>query len=326
MQVNGQPIYVDKVLKMIEKPLQVQARTNGPLQFQRIAKVHLDQWIQVFEREELEFAIAQRQLSQADEALARALTIDWRQKQITAAGGSLELAKQKAAAEGWEFEELAAQQYRLAMIRIYYQKRVLPQVFLPRRDIWDFYVANKDTLFTHHGRARFRVIKIDPQNPKYPGGKDAAYSRAREVVARAKQEKEDFATLARRHNEDPVWQQSGGYLTPDGWVSENALRLRELEQAAWKLRPGEVSDIVPIEGAFYVVKLEEATPGKTDSFEDLAVQEKIKDELTKRQLAVLRDNHVQKLRSQAVTAEIPGMRDAALEMLMRRYPQWAAAR
>jgi hypothetical protein len=326
MEVNGQPIYVDKVLKVIEKPLEAEAKNYGPDDFRKIASIYLKKQIDWFEREELEFAMAQRSLSPADASFAQALTIDWRQKQITAAGGSLELAKQKAAADGWDFEELTRQQYRLKMIQLYYQKRILPQVFVPRRDIWDFYVANKDKLFTSHGQARFRVIKIDPQNPKYLSGKDEAYAQAKEVIARAKQEKEDFAALARRYNDDKVWQQSGGYLTPDGWVKENALRLRELEQAAWKLHAGEVSDILPIEGAFYVLKLEEAKPGRVESFEDLAVQEKIREELRARQLAVLRDAHVQELKQEYATRKNPGMDIVALNMLMKRYPQWASAR
>src|SRR5687768_6476087 len=163
MRVNGQPIFVDKVLKAIERPLETEAKNYGPRDFRKVAEILLDRQVQLFEKDELEFAMAQRALSQGDQAMAQALTIDWRQKQITAAGGSLELARRKAASEGWDFEELTQQMFRLRLIQLYYQKRILPQVFVPRQDIWDFYVENKATLFTSHGQARFRVIKIDPQ-------------------------------------------------------------------------------------------------------------------------------------------------------------------
>src|SRR4030095_10683991 len=116
-----------------------------------------------------------------------------------------------------------------------YQKHVLPKVFVPRSDMWAYYQANKDTLFTTHGQVRFRVIKIDPA--KYPGGKDEAYSRAQEAV-RAAKGAADFAAVARTFNDDQRWVQSSGFVTPDGWVQQGALRLRELEDAAWKLRPG----------------------------------------------------------------------------------------
>ncbi len=324
MEVNGQPIYVDNVLKSIEKPLEAEAKHQTPAGFRRAAQFFLERHIRMFEAEELEFAMAQRSLLPADEAMARALTTGWRQRQITSAGGSLELARRKAAADGWDFEELARQQYRTEMIRLYYRKRLLPQVFIPRREMWAYYVANKDKQFTTHGQARFRVIKFDPR--KHAGGKDEAYARAREVISRATQEKEDFAALARGFNDDPVWKQSGGYLTPDGWLMENALRLRELEQAAWKLQPGQVSDLIPIEGAFYVVKLEEAKPGKVEPFEDAAVQQQISQKLQFQQITALREKEYQRLRSEAVIRENEGMKDVALDMLMRKYPQWAAAR
>jgi parvulin-like peptidyl-prolyl isomerase len=325
MQVNGQPIYIDNVIKSIEKALAVEAKHQTPAGFRRAAQFFLDRELKVFEAEELEFAMAQRSLLPADEVMARAMTTAWRQNQITVAGGSLELAKRKAADDGWDFEDLAKRQYRFEMIRLYYRKRLLPQVFVPRRDMWDFYVANKDTLFTTHGQARFRVIKIDPR--AHAGGKDDAYAKAREVISRATQEKEDFAALARSSfNDDPVWRQSGGYLTPDGWVKENALRLAELEHAAWKLQPGQVSDIVPIEGAFYVVKLEEAKPGKVDSFEDAAVQGKIFQKLQSQQIMALREKEYLRLRGEAVIRENQGMKDLALDMLMRKYPQWASAK
>ena len=46
------------------------------------------------------------------------------QDQVRKASGSEALARQRAAEEGEDFEELTKQQYRINMTRLYYQKKI----------------------------------------------------------------------------------------------------------------------------------------------------------------------------------------------------------
>ena len=102
--------------------------------------------------------------------------MQWRQKEITAAGGSLELARQRWAAQGWDFDERVKQQFHTHMAQLYYQKHIIPLIQVTAADIRAYYNANRETEFTKHGAAKFRVIKIDPRN--YVGLKKEAYDKA----------------------------------------------------------------------------------------------------------------------------------------------------
>ena len=168
------------------------------------------------------------------------------------------------------------------MSQLYYQKHIIPLVQVAAADIRAYYNANRDTQFTKHGAAKFRVIKVDPRN--YVGLKNEAYDKAqtiRECAAKG----EDFATLAKTKNDDRGLAASGGYVVADGWVSEGAYAIDEVDKAVFKkMRPGEVSDlIIGPDGSFYVVKLEEIKPGAVRPFADFEVQQEIRRKLEAQQ-------------------------------------------
>ena len=193
MEVNGRPIFTDKVLSAIEAPLAAEAKKRNETSFRDLARAFVENQIRLYKRDELEFASAERTLGEEEKNFARGLTVQWRIKKITEAGGSLEVAKRRAADQGWEFDDLVEQQYRLHLIQIFYQKRVIPLIQVPARDLRTYYAAHKETEFTTHGAARFRVIKIDPRLKA--GLKEEAYAQAQDVRKRAA--KEDFAELAK---------------------------------------------------------------------------------------------------------------------------------
>ncbi len=86
-------------------------------------------------------------------------------------------------------------------------------------------------------------------DPKITRTKDEARKRAADVLVRAKKG-EDFAALAKSHSDDPSGPPRGGDL---GRFARNAM-VKPFADAAFALKPGQVSEVVETEFGFHVIK------------------------------------------------------------------------
>lgn len=310
-EVGATPIFAHKVMTVLREPLAANAPNMNDKQFRAFARDILGREVQNFIRAELEYEAASRHLNDDDKKLADASTIQWRKKKITEAGGSVEVARRRAAAEGFDFDDMVDQQHKLEVTKIYYTRKLIPRIQISASDIRAYYNRNADSEFTEHGQVRFRLIKVDPRTV---GGKDAALAKAKNIQERAARG-EDFATMARQENSDKALAEQGGDF---GWIGRG-MKLKQLEAAIWSAQVGDVTPVVQEGDLFYVARLEERKKGVVHSFEEQAVQEKIRQTLHAEQFRALREAAQEELLKKNVWTINRDMMNTMLEMAVQMY-------
>ena len=146
-EVKGVPIYANRVLREIAPALAANARVMNEHEYRNAAMDLIHKQTELLIDNELAFAAAQQSLEDRDKQLADALTTMWRQRQITDAGGSLELARQRAPEiaqknnmpDDLSFEQLVQEKYREYMSRLWVQRKIKPRVQVTQEEMRDFY-------------------------------------------------------------------------------------------------------------------------------------------------------------------------------------------
>jgi parvulin-like peptidyl-prolyl isomerase len=198
---------------------------------------------------------------------------------------------------------------------VYYQKRVFPRVQVNADDMRRYYDRNLKA-FTQQPQAQFRLIKVDI---KKMGDRSLAQQKVEDLLRRVTGG-EDFAAVAADYNDDARLRSLGGDV---GLIDKGAFALSGVEAAAWALNPGEVSPVVEEKNAFFLVKLERKTEGRTRSFDEEAVQDEIRNTLRSQQFSQLRDKQREQLIAGAVVNPYPPKVEPLLEIIMQKYPYWA---
>lgn len=163
-------------------------------------------------------------------------------------------------------------------------------------------------------QVRASHILIRPEGPE-PEQKEAARKKAEEILTEVKKEGADFAKLAQENSACPS-KVRGGDL---GFFPRKGAMVEPFAEAAFKLKPGEISDIVETNFGFHIIKVTEIRPAK--DFD--AVKDDVREDLkTRKQQMELRE-HLQELRAKAEIKYPPGKEPAtqpAFSMTPQRRP------
>jgi parvulin-like peptidyl-prolyl isomerase len=188
----------------------------------------------------------------------------------------------KAKAEGVDQKPETRLQLKLARYGILYQQmdtKLEEETKYSDDEVKKYYDSHKgtgelDQIHVQH--ILFATVAMpSPADPT--GGKPDAEAKkktAEDVLQRVKNG-EDFGELAKQYSDDPGSKEKGGDL---GW-SPRFKFVPEFEEAAWKLQPGQVSELVKTDYGYHIIKVLERKPP-----EDLTPQttEELKDALSQR--------------------------------------------
>ncbi|HSU66430.1 MAG TPA: peptidylprolyl isomerase [Tepidisphaeraceae bacterium] len=325
-RVDRSPIFADKVLASLERELAAEARKFGPDNFRRVARQDIESKIQELIHNQLEIERADASLPADSKMQAQMYAQAWRRQQIAAAGGSEAVARQRALENGEPFDDMVDDQKNIALVQLYYQTRVAPKIQVTAADMRKYYDQHLATEFSKHAEARISLIRVDFTRS---GGADQATAKANRIIQDLKGGTVTFDQEAHKYNDDAYLMEKGGDF---GWIKKGAgFKYDEVEQAIWKLQPGDFTD-TPIKvddadgSAYYIAKLVERRGGTVQPFDNPDVQRRIYDKLFSVQLAGLREKELADLVNKAVIFREPTGLDTAVDMAMQRYPVWASAR
>jgi peptidyl-prolyl cis-trans isomerase SurA len=187
------------------------------------------------------------------------------------------------AREGLTLAELRQNIERGVLRRIVMQRDIQPKIEATESELRAEYEKVKATEFTKPATVTLQEIVV-----KEDAGGAAL---ARDLVARARAG-EDFAALARAHSTAPS-RANGGDL---GQLSQGEIHA-DLEKVAFALPVGGVSDPLPVDGGYRILRVVAKTEGSTTPYD--AAKEKVRDQLMMSRFEQAYDAYMQELRKTA---------------------------
>lgn len=163
--------------------------------------------------------------------------------------GDRRAAIQSLQARGLTFERFRREIREQIIIEILRSRNIsAPAVISPRK--LEQYYRERQADFQVPDRVRLRMISIPRRGPDDPEARQLAEDIARQVRTGA-----DFADMARTYSQDGQRAQGGDR----GWI-ERGFLTAALDEAAFRLAPGEISPVIETPQFAYLLKVEEARP------------------------------------------------------------------
>lgn len=313
--VNGTAIYGHDLIKLVSPLLRAKARDLNEQQYRSVALTELKKQRDSLIRDELEYAAAQRNTSEDDKRQAQGMTYLYREKLISQAGGSQQMARQLAREQGEDFDKLVSKYERTALVQLYFQKRVFPRIEPGADEMRRYYEQYKERLFSVPSQATFRLIRVDVAEV---GSESTAMERIEEARRRASAG-ESIAVLSDEYNKDPILLRNKGLVGP---ITKGSYAIDEVDQAVWSTDIGKVTPVVRVRNSFYIALVENRAEGRTRSFDEVEVQQQIKADLSKSAMVDARERVFKLLSADAVIQADDAMLQPVLEMAMQMYPAW----
>ncbi|OAG27443.1 peptidylprolyl isomerase [Thermodesulfatator autotrophicus] len=199
--------------------------------------------------------------------LKKVLVERWAEISMLALGAK-EAGLEKDPAVKRQIEEATKQ----ILAQAYLEKEVLAKIKqqVTEEELKKYYEKNK-AKFQEPEKVRARHILIEVSQNASKEEVQKALEKAKKIRERLLKG-EDFAKLAKKYSDDPGTKDKGGDL---GFFTRGQM-IKEFEEAAFSLKPGEISEPVRSPFGFHIIKVEEKKMSKEKPFEE--VKEKVKEE------------------------------------------------
>jgi peptidyl-prolyl cis-trans isomerase SurA len=246
-----------------------EAEKNGPLSDADKAKLHNTALNRLIDKKLIDQKVKDLNITVSDEDLR--LTIEDVKKQNKMSQENFIAA---LTAQGLTYAQYQAQlREQIERLKLMGQE-VRSKIQVGEKEVKEYYNANLKSYSTD---TSFRARHIFFRLGKEPDPKEIkkVMTNALMVLQEAISGK-DFAELAKKYSDDPQAAKDGGDL---GTFKKGDM-LPAIEDNVINMKPDEISDLVITPAGFHIIKLEEKTPGKIRTFEE--VKGEIEDMLYKK--------------------------------------------
>ena len=212
--------------------------------------------------------------------------------------------QKKLSDTGITADDLRADIRRQLSIQKLLNREVVAKISITDQDLVDFYNKNRAQFNITEPQYHIAQIVITPQpDPTIHNRKSDKAQNPAEAARKAAMLMQrinagaDFAELASDYSEDAS-ASTGGDL---GFIPESALNKSDpAEKAVLSMKPGQVSQPLPMKGAGYrILKLLAMEPAGERQFSDLQVQQAIREALRTRKEQLLRSAYLIEARDEA---------------------------
>jgi len=149
-------------------------------------------------------------------------------------------------------------------------------ISVPEDELRKYYTENeKRFAVPEERRASHILVKAEKGGPA--AEREKARAKAEKLLAEVKKSPGSFADIARKNSDDPGSAERGGDLDFFG----RAAMVKPFEDAAFGLKPGEISGVVESDFGFHIIQVTGARGGEKKTFEQ--VRAEIEDEAKKQQ-------------------------------------------
>jgi peptidyl-prolyl cis-trans isomerase D len=131
---------------------------------------------------------------------------------------------------------------------------------LPEADVRAYYEQNQARYGTDEQRRASHIL-VTPEG----GDKAAAKKKAEQLLAQVKSKPGDFEKLARENSKDPGSAAQGGDL---GFFGKGMM-VKPFEEAVFRMKPGDISDVVESDFGFHIIKVTEVKAAQVKPFEQV---------------------------------------------------------
>ena len=195
---------------------------------------------------------------------------------------------------GLEADDLRTELRRQLTLEMLLNREISSTVTVNEREMKDYYESNLAAFSVPEQQLHLAQILVSETAvspiPNVRNDDAVGSEAARQKILRIGEQLEegaDFEQMALHYSEDPIYASNGGDM---GFIPQSALEKADtaLRRAVASLEPGQLSEIVETGGEFRILHLIAVEQAGQRSFDDLDVQESIREVLFNRKEQLLR--------------------------------------